>query len=207
MITVVDYGLGNLFSVAKAFEMLGAEVVVTSDPYIVRTAERIVLPGVGAFGDGMRFLTERKLLPALEEAVRKNKVPFLGICLGMQFLAETGSEYGEHSGLGWIRGRVEKIEAGEKGLKVPHIGWNELSMNREHPLFAGIKQNADFYFVHSFHLIPADEEDLVAVTDYGGAITSAVARGNIAGIQFHPEKSQDNGLALLENFLKWSPNV
>lgn len=207
MITVVDYGLGNLFSVAKAFEMLGAEVAITSDPEVVRVAERIVLPGVGAFGDGMRFLTERKLLPALEEAVKKNKVPFLGICLGMQFLAEVSNEYGEHTGLGWIRGGVEKIGAGEKGLKVPHIGWNELSMKKEHPLFAGIKPNADFYFVHSFHLIPTDAEDLVAVTDYGGSITAAVARGNIAGVQFHPEKSQDNGLALLENFLKWEPNA
>ncbi|HEY4497306.1 MAG TPA: imidazole glycerol phosphate synthase subunit HisH [Candidatus Paceibacterota bacterium] len=205
MIVIIDYGLGNLFSVAKAFESLGAPVTVSRDPTIVGAAERIVLPGVGAFGNGIRFLKERKLIPALHEAVLKRGVPFLGICLGMQLLAEHSTEYGEHQGFGWVFGAVIKLDITGAGLKIPHIGWNQVIFKKEHPLFLGIKQGADFYFVHSYELQPTDLEDLLAVSHYGKEMTAAVGRKNIVGVQFHPEKSQDNGLKLLRNFISWKP--
>ena len=205
MIVVVDYGLGNLFSVKKALEALGAPVTVSSDPDVVLAAERIILPGVGAFGDGMRNLKERKLIPAPCESDLARGIAFFGICLGMQLLAERGTEYGEHNGLGWIGGAVAKVNIADKGLKIPHIGWNQIIFKKEHHIFNGLKPLSDFYFVHSYEFQPSDSQYLLAVSQYGKEITAAVGRKNIVGTQFHPEKSQDNGLKLLENFISWKP--
>ena len=205
MIAIVDYGLGNLFSVNKAFEMIGAEARVTSDFAMIRSADRIVSPGVGAFGDGMKFLRDKSIAAALNDAVIKNHKPFLGICLGLQLLADMGEEFGDHQGLGWIHGHVRKLNVEMQGLKIPHIGWNSVHAHSDDPLFRGIKADADFYFVHSYQLICRDAADLAATTEYGEPITAAVRRGNIFATQFHPEKSQDHGLKLLENFVAWNP--
>ena len=206
MIAIVDYGLGNLFSVHKAFEFLGAHAKITSDPDDIHAADRIVLPGVGAFDHGMVNLKEKGLDKALEDVVRKDKNPFLGICLGLQLLADEGEENGVHPGFGWITGRVTKIKAEASGLKAPHIGWNNVARLRESPLFKGIKPDADFYFVHSYQLHYTDEDDLLATTEYGEIVTAAIMRGNIFATQFHPEKSQEHGLKLLENFINWEPD-
>jgi glutamine amidotransferase len=205
MIAIVDYGLGNLYSVKKAFEALGAPATITSDPADVRHAERVVLPGIGAFADGMRLLKERGLDKALQESVIIEKKPFLGICLGLQLLADSGEEYGHNKGLGWIGGTVRALDATSGHLKVPHIGWNNVTVLRETPLFKGVKSNADFYFVHSFQLECTDASDVLATTEYGQTITAAVVRNNIFATQFHPEKSQDHGLQLLRNFIAWQP--
>lgn len=213
-VAIVDYGSGNLHSAAKALERaaldLGApRIAVTSDPEIVRTADRVVLPGVGAFADCRRGLDAVPgMVEALEEAVHQRGRPFLGICVGLQLLAERGLEHGETAGLGWIKGEVVRIEPSDPTLKIPHMGWNTLSLDRVHPLFDGIPTGRDglhAYFVHSYHMQVADPADRLATTEYGGTVTAAVARGNVAGTQFHPEKSQKLGLALLANFLKWHP--
>jgi imidazole glycerol-phosphate synthase subunit HisH len=214
-VAVIDYGSGNLHSAAKALERasresgVNAPIVVTRDPEAVRKAERVVLPGVGAFADCKRGLDAVPgMVEALTEAVRKKGKPFFGICVGMQLLAERGLEHGVTKGLGWLRGDVDRIAPKDASLKIPHMGWNTLSEKRKHPLFDGIElgsQGLHADFVHSYHLKPADPSDLLAETDYAGAITAAVARGNIAGSQFHPEKSQQLGLALLANFLRWKP--
>ena len=213
-VAIVDYGSGNLHSAAKALERaaldLGApRIAVTSDPEIVRTADRVVLPGVGAFADCRRGLDAVPgMVEALEEAVHQRGRPFLGICVGLQLLAERGLEHGETAGLGWIKGEVVRIEPTDPTLKIPHMGWNTLTLERVHPLFDGIPTGRDglhAYFVHSYHMHVADPADRLATTEYGGTVTAAVARGNVAGTQFHPEKSQKLGLALLANFLKWHP--
>jgi imidazole glycerol-phosphate synthase subunit HisH len=214
-VAVIDYGSGNLHSAAKALERasresgVNAAIVVTRDPEAVRKAERVVLPGVGAFADCKRGLDAVPgMVEALTEAVREKGKPFFGICVGMQLLAERGLEHGVTKGLGWLRGDVDRIAPKDASLKIPHMGWNTLNEKRKHPLFDGIElgsQGLHAYFVHSYHLKPADPSDLLAETDYAGAITAAVARGNIAGSQFHPEKSQRLGLALLANFLRWKP--
>ncbi|MDE1568822.1 imidazole glycerol phosphate synthase subunit HisH [Aquabacter sp. P-9] len=213
-VAIVDYGSGNLHSAAKALERaaldLGApRIAVTSDPEIVRTADRVVLPGVGAFADCRRGLDAVPgMVEALEEAVHQRGRPFLGICVGLQLLAERGLEHGETAGLGWIKGEVVRIEPTDPSLKIPHMGWNTLTLERVHPLFDGIPTGRDglhAYFVHSYHMHVADPADRLATTEYGGTVTAAVARGNVAGTQFHPEKSQKLGLALLANFLKWHP--
>lgn len=213
-VAIVDYGSGNLHSAAKALERaaldLGApRIAVTSDPEIVRTADRVVLPGVGAFADCRRGLDAVPgMVEALEEAVHQRGRPFLGICVGLQLLAERGLEHGETAGLGWIKGEVVRIEPTDPTLKIPHMGWNTLTLDRVHPLFDGIPTGRDglhAYFVHSYHMHVADPADRLATTEYGGTVTAAVARGNVAGTQFHPEKSQKLGLALLANFLKWHP--
>ncbi|MFG1378402.1 imidazole glycerol phosphate synthase subunit HisH [Xanthobacter autotrophicus] len=213
-VAIIDYNSGNLHSAAKAMERaaldVGAErVVVTSDPEIVRTADRVVLPGVGAFADCRAGLDAVPgMVEAMTEAVKDRGRPFLGICVGLQLLAERGLEHGVTAGLGWIRGEVERIAPSDPELKIPHMGWNTLQTAREHPLLAGIptgEGGLHAYFVHSYHLKPADGIDLVATTDYGSTITAMVARDNVAGTQFHPEKSQRLGLALLANFLKWHP--
>ncbi|ABS67534.1 imidazole glycerol phosphate synthase subunit HisH [Xanthobacter versatilis] len=213
-VAIIDYNSGNLHSAAKAMERaaldLGAErVVVTSDPEIVRTADRVVLPGVGAFADCRAGLDAVPgMVEAMTEVVKERGRPFLGICVGLQLLAERGLEHGVTEGLGWIRGEVERIAPTDPELKIPHMGWNTLQTAREHPLLAGIptgEGGLHAYFVHSYHLKPADGIDLVATTDYGSTITAMVARDNVAGTQFHPEKSQRLGLALLANFLKWHP--
>lgn len=205
MIVIIDYKLGNLFSVAKSFEMLGEEVKITDDIFTIQKADRIVLPGVGAFGDGMRNLEEKGLTDVLTEEVIKKKKPFLGICLGMQLLADKGYEYGEHVGLGWIPGQVRKIETGSANIKIPHIGWNNLEFSRPSLLFKSVAHGTDFYFLHSFQLVCSNNTDVIATTMYGEIITAAIEHQNIFATQFHPEKSQEGGLTVLNNFLAWKP--
>jgi glutamine amidotransferase len=214
-VAIVDYGSGNLHSAAKAFERAAREsgenvaIAVTSDPDAVRRADRVVLPGVGAFADCRRGLDAVPgMVEALEEAVRAKGRPFLGICVGMQLMAERGREYTVTEGLGWIRGEVDRIAPSDPALKIPHMGWNTLNARTPHKLFDGIPLGPDglhAYFVHSYELKPADPGDLVAQADYGGPVTAMVARDGMAGTQFHPEKSQRLGLALIANFLKWKP--
>jgi glutamine amidotransferase len=214
-VAIVDYGSGNLHSAAKAFERAArdsnyaGEIVVTSDPEAVRRADRVVLPGVGAFADCRRGLDAVDgMVDALEETVRQKSRPFLGICVGMQLMAERGREYVVTPGLGWIAGEVDRIELKDATLKIPHMGWNTLNERVHHPLLDNIKTGADglhAYFVHSYHLNVADRSNLVADADYGGAVTAIVARDTMVGTQFHPEKSQRLGLALIANFLKWKP--
>jgi glutamine amidotransferase len=214
-VAVIDYGSGNLHSAAKALERASREsganeqILVTSDPDAVRRADRVVLPGVGAFADCKAGLDAVPgMVDALREVAREKARPFLGICVGMQLLAEKGLENGTHEGLGWIEGVVDRIAPSDDALKIPHMGWNTLTARRQHKLFDGVTlgpAGLHAYFVHSYQLAPANKSDLVADTDYGGAITAVIARDNIAGTQFHPEKSQRLGLALLANFLRWKP--
>jgi glutamine amidotransferase len=211
-VALIDYGSGNLRSAEKALARAGRErgthedVVVTADPAVAAKAGRIVLPGVGAFADCMRGLSSISgMVDALHGAVVKRGVPFLGICVGMQLLASVGREFGDHDGLGWIGGEVVRLSPADAGLKIPHMGWNELAIARSHPLFDGIGPGANVYFVHSFAMHTRDPGDVIATSDYGGAFAAAVGRDNIAGMQFHPEKSQAVGLALLGNFLEWRP--
>jgi len=188
---------------------LGEPIIVTRDADTVASADRVVLPGVGAFADCRRGLDAVSgMTAALEEAVRRKGRPFFGICVGMQLLAERGREYEVTEGLGWIAGEVDRITPSDPSLKIPHIGWNTLNVVRSHPLLDGLPLGPDgrhAYFVHSYELKPAQRADLVADADYGGAVTAIVARDNIFGTQFHPEKSQRFGLALISNFLKWKP--
>jgi glutamine amidotransferase len=212
-VAIVDYGSGNLHSAHKAFERAAADagvrVVVTSDPDVVRRSDRVVLPGVGAFADCRRGLDNVPgMVEAMEESAIKRGRPFLGICVGMQLLASRGLEHEVSAGLGWIPGDVVAIEPRSSELKVPHMGWNTLRAHREHALLAGIptgEYGLHAYFVHSYHLKAARPDLVLATTDYGGELTSIVARDNIAGTQFHPEKSQMLGLSLIGNFLRWSP--
>ena len=205
-VALIDYGSGNLRSAEKALARAGGAVVVTSKPEAIASAERIVLPGVGAFGDCMRGLSAVSgMIEALRESVLRRGVPFLGICVGMQLLASVGHEFGDHAGLGWIAGEVDRLTPSDPALKIPHMGWNELVIARPHPLFAGTPPGAHAYFVHSYAMKPRDSAHVLATSDYGGAFTAAVGRDNIAGTQFHPEKSQAVGLALLGNFLAWRP--
>jgi glutamine amidotransferase len=210
-VAIIDYGSGNLRSAAKAFERAASErglderVVVTADPAQVLEADRVVLPGVGAFADCMRgLLAVAGMREALEEAVRKRGKPFLGICVGMQLMAERGVEFGTHRGLGWIEGEVRAIEP-KDGLKVPHMGWNDIAVRAGEPLFKGLPTGTPMYFVHSYNLYPARADDIAASAEYGGPVTAAVRLGNMAGTQFHPEKSQAAGLRLIGNFLDWRP--
>jgi glutamine amidotransferase len=206
---LIDYGSGNLASAAKALARAAngkSDIVTTADPQVVLDAERIVLPGVGAFADCMRGLNAVPgMVEALREKVLKEGAPFLGICVGMQLLATVGVEFGRHAGLGWIAGEVVKITPDDKSLKIPHMGWNEIKKVQSHPLLEGIPDKAHAYFVHSFQLKPVLPDDLIATTDYGGPLTAMVGNENIAGTQFHPEKSQAVGIKLLENFLNWRP--
>jgi imidazole glycerol-phosphate synthase subunit HisH len=214
-VAVIDYGSGNLHSAAKALERaaressIGDTIKVTSDPDTVRHADRIVLPGVGAFADCKRGLDAVPgMVAAMTEAVRERGRPFFGICVGMQLMANRGRENVVTEGLGWIDGEVDRIAPMDATLKIPHMGWNTLAPKRGHPLLDGIAlgpQGLHAYFVHSYQLQPADKADLVAEADYGGPVTAMVARDNLAGTQFHPEKSQRLGLALLANFLRWKP--
>ena len=214
-VAIVDYGSGNLHSARKAFERaareagLAREVVVTSDPEVVARCEHIVLPGVGAFADCRRGLDAVPgMVAALEETVRKRGRPFLGICVGMQLMASRGLEHEIVAGLDWIPGDVAPIRPADPRLKIPHMGWNTLDVARPHPVLAGIKTGTDglhAYFVHSFQIYPRETADIVATADYAGPITAIVARDNIIGTQFHPEKSKTLGLALIANFLKWRP--
>ena len=214
-VAIIDYGSGNLHSAAKAFERAAreseadAEIAVTADPKVVAGADRIVLPGVGAFADCKRGLEAVPGMRAtLEEAVRGKSRPFLGICVGMQLMATRGLEFEVTDGLGWIAGEVRHIEPADKTLKIPHMGWNTLMPVTPHALLDGIPTGPDglhAYFVHSFHFVPHDASAVVARTDYGDPVTAMIAAGNVAGTQFHPEKSQTLGLKLIANFLKWRP--
>jgi imidazole glycerol-phosphate synthase subunit HisH len=214
-VAIIDYGSGNLRSAAKAFEREAGAVeasptiVVTSDPEVVRRADRVVLPGVGAFADcraGLLAVTGMR--EALEQRVVRDGAPFLGICVGMQLMAERGLEKGVHEGLGWIKGDVRLLEPSDPALKIPHMGWNTVHFAQPHPLFEGIADGDEglhAYFVHSYHLATAEPDQLMATADYGGPVTAAVGRDNMFGTQFHPEKSQTLGLALIRNFLRWRP--
>jgi len=211
-VAIIDYGSGNLRSAAKAFERAAAEcgiaarIVVTGRPEDVALAERIVLPGVGAFADCRRGLAAIPgLEAALVEAVMLRGRPFLGICVGMQLMAERGREFETVDGLGWIAGEVVAIEPSDPALKIPHMGWNELLPCAEHPVLAGLPAGTHAYFVHSYHLRPAEFADCLAETEYGGRLAAAVGRDNLIGTQFHPEKSQMAGLRLIANFLEWRP--
>lgn len=209
-VVLIDYGSGNLRSAEKALARAaadrGARVVVSSEPETVAAADRLVLPGVGAFAACMALLRARTgLTEAMTAAVKTRGVPFLGICVGMQLLGDRGLEFGSTPGLGWIAGEVRKIEPKAHGVKVPHMGWNALAKARAHPITAGIPESGHAYFTHSYILDAADETDVIAWTDHGSRFAAAVARGNVAGTQFHPEKSQALGLKLLGDFLEWRP--
>ena len=212
IVAIVDYGSGNLCSAAKAFERaaheneIPAEVNVTSAPEAIAAADSIVLPGVGAFADCRRgLMVVPGLEAALHEAVMIRARPFLGICVGMQLMADAGREFEIVEGLGWIAGEVTAIEPADAELKIPHMGWNEIEPRADHAILAGFEAATHGYFVHSYHFRLADPTDIVATTDYGGALAAVVGRDNIAGTQFHPEKSQEAGLRLIRNFLRWRP--
>ncbi|MFQ5398473.1 MAG: imidazole glycerol phosphate synthase subunit HisH [Anaerolineae bacterium] len=209
-ITMIDYGASNIRSAQKAFEYIGAKVTLTTDPEAARRADKLVLPGVGAFGAGMAALRERGLDTAVTRAAQQN-IPLLGICLGMQFLFDESDEMGAHKGLGLIPGKVTRFneqftinnsQFTIHNLKVPHMGWNQIEHDESHPLLAGVPSGSYAYFVHSYYCIPANETDSLAFTDYGLRFTSIVGRDNIFGIQFHPEKSQQVGLRILKNFVE-----
>ena len=203
MFVVIDYDMGNLKSMSNALKALGLAHEVSGDPAVVARADAIILPGVGAFGDGMKALERRGLVDALKRRVIEDGVPYLGICLGMQFLASVSYEHGEHPGFGWIPGRVKRIEPDEPGLKVPHMGWNELALARpDSPLMRDVTAGTAVYFLHSYHFVPEESarDSVVATTHHGGEVVAAVQRGHVMGVQFHPEKSQGAGLAILKNF-------
>ena len=214
-VVLIDYGSGNLHSAAKAVERaardsgLATDVIVSARPEDVRAADRVILPGVGAYADCKRGLEAVSgMIDTLEDVVRKKARPFLGICVGMQLMSARGLEHTVTPGFGWIKGDVQAIAPNDADLKIPHMGWNTLNVETPHPLLEGIATGANglhAYFVHSFHLAADDRRVIVAETDYGGAVTAMVADGNIAGTQFHPEKSQTLGLKLLANFLRWTP--
>lgn len=206
-VAIIDYGSGNLRSAAKAFERQSdGPVLVTGDPDAVARADRIVLPGVGAFGDCKRgLLAMDGMMDALQDAVIGRGQPFFGICVGMQLIADVGLEHGRHDGFGWIGGEVAAIAPADPALKVPHMGWNTLTLPRQHSVTAGLADGDHVYFVHSYHLAAQDSGDVLATTDHGGTITAMVGRDNMIGTQFHPEKSQAVGLRLIANFLSWSP--
>ncbi|PRY79055.1 glutamine amidotransferase [Yoonia maritima] len=212
MITaLIDYDSGNLHSAQKAFERMakevnGGEIIVTADPGVVAQADRIVLPGDGAFPHCRAELFARTgLAEAIVEAVTVNARPFLGICVGMQMLATTGHEYEETPGFGWIAGDIRKIKPADPALKVPHMGWNDLVIDHPHPVLAGIKTGDHAYFVHSYAMDVANPNERLAHVDYGGDVTAIIGRDTIIGMQFHPEKSQDAGLRMIGNFLTWTP--
>jgi len=211
-IAIVDYGAGNIRSAVRAFTHvaqqagIAAEVSVVDTPEAILAADRIVLPGDGAFADCIGALRARSAMAeALEEAVRKNGRPFFGICVGMQLLATEGLEYGAHAGLNWIPGSVSHIAPSDPALKVPHMGWNELTLSRPHPVTAGLEPGAHAYFIHSYHLVPKAPEAVIGEAEHGGRIVAIVADQTVVGTQFHPEKSQATGLSIIANFLKWSP--
>ena len=195
--------MGNLLSVQKALEYLGEDVRIISAPKNLQNAERLVLPGVGAFPDAMANLERHGWQDALHVEVFEKKKPFLGICLGMQLLAEFGEENGGSRGLGWIKGAVKLFTLADRSLKIPHVGWNEIIAVPNSPLFNGIRPGATFYFVHSYHFVCTEQHDVAALCQYGSEFTAAIRKENIFATQFHPEKSQDNGLKVLENFVDW----
>jgi glutamine amidotransferase len=209
-IALINYGSGNLRSAEKALIRAadgGSEIVVTDDPEVIAVADRVVLPGVGAFASCMGALEARSgVIEAMTEAVHGKGAPFLGICVGMQLLASRGLEFGETPGLDWIAGDVRRLEeGGDPTIKIPHMGWNSLTNVVDGPIFAGLKDGQTVYFTHSFAFFPKDAADVAAYVEHGERFPAAVARGNVAGVQFHPEKSQASGLGLLARFLEWQP--
>jgi len=200
-IVLIDYGMGNLGSARRAFEECGAEVLVSENPSDLADADRFVLPGVGAFGDGMAQLSERGWIPRIMEALKVPHIALLGICLGMQLLADKGYEGGENAGLGLIPGEVTRLEPPVASVRIPHIGWNEVHYSDPRLLFANIPSASDFYFVHSYQFVPKQRDTILATTPYCGTFISAVRRGNVFGVQFHPEKSGRPGMQLIRNFL------
>lgn len=203
-VAIIDYQMGNLGSVRRAFEECGADVRVVSDPRELEQPTHLVLPGVGAFGKGMQHLREGGWVERIRAAVLEDRLPFFGICLGMQLLCTKGYEGGEQEGLNLIAGDVKRLEGGS-ALRIPHVGWNEVKWEKASLLAEGIRSGTDYYFVHSYHFVPRALEDVLATTDYGGPIVSMLERGNIFGAQFHPEKSQKPGFQLIRNFLRAEP--
>lgn len=202
MIVIVDYGLGNLASISNMFKKIGAEAKISGDIADLEKADKLLLPGVGAFDHGMEQLAQKNLIPVLNEKVLRQQVPVLGICLGMQLLSRS-SEEGRLNGLGWINGDTKRFQfSQDAGLKVPHMGWNTFQPALDHPLFAGMTEELRFYFVHSYHLICDSAQEVLGTTHYGYPFTAAVHKGNIMGVQFHPEKSHKFGMKLLQNFNK-----
>ncbi|WP_369058032.1 imidazole glycerol phosphate synthase subunit HisH [Caulobacter sp. 73W] len=210
-VALIDYGSGNLRSAERALveaarrRGLSVDVRVTADPDLIAKADRVFLPGVGAFASCREGLDAAGVVEAMNEAVKVRGVPFLGICVGMQLLATRGLEFRITPGLDWISGEVKKLEPSDPALTIPHMGWNAVERVREHPLFAEVPAASPMYYANSFALDAADPADVIAYSDHGGRFTAAVARGNVAGAQFHPEKSQDSGLSFLANFLEWRP--
>lgn len=200
-VAIVDYEMGNIDSVARAVEECGATAVITDAPGDFAEASSIILPGVGAFSEGMRNLQEKGLDKILGEQVLNEKIPLLGICLGMQLLAEKGFEGRETAGLGWISGQVERLKPDSSDTKIPHVGWNEVDFSKQSPLFEGIPSGENFYFVHSYHMVCRSDDNVAATTPYCSGFVSAVCKENVFGVQFHPEKSQRFGLKLIGNFL------
>lgn len=200
-IAIIDYGMGNVRSLMNAFDYIGRDAVVTADFDELEAADRLVLPGVGAFGDAMKAIDAKGLKPVLDRLALEVKRPVLGVCLGMQLFARVSHEHGSHPGLGWLDAEIMPLRVAPPA-KVPHVGWNAVSFAPEEWLFRGLPSGeSDYYFVHSFHMVCRDPADLVGTTDHGGPVTAAVRRGNLTATQFHPEKSQDNGLQLLQNWL------
>jgi len=207
MIVIVDSGLANLKSIYNAVTILGAEAKISSDPKDIELAERIIVPGVGTFAEGMANLHRLGLVEPLRKALLVDKKPYLGICLGMHLLASWGHEFGTTGGLEIIPAEVKRFAFENNSLKIPHMGWNNIITQKDHPLLDYLKKDKDFYFVHSYNFIPASKDCIMATCDYGGEFVAAVAKENIIGLQFHPEKSQKNGLAFLERFIEWTPEV
>jgi len=201
VITIVDYSVGNLGSIVNMLKKVGAKAQASSDPEVLSQAEKLILPGVGAFDAGMKKLNEAGLVPLLNELVLEKKVPVIGLCLGMQLLTK-GSEEGTEAGLGWIDAQTVRFKFGPENaqLKIPHMGWNTLDIQRQHPLVSDLGPESRFYFVHSYHIVCKDETDVVAYTDYGYPLAAVISKGNIMGAQFHPEKSHKYGMQLLRNF-------
>lgn len=205
MLGILHCGSGNVGSVINAFNYLGADSILVQRAEHFEQCTHLVLPGVGSFRDAVQKLHDRNLVAGLQNFARVLKKPVLGICLGMQIMAETGLEGGETAGLGWFKGTVERIHPTYQRERVPHVGWNELSIHRQHPLLEGVPDHADFYFVHSFSLLLQASNCLVATCPYAHGVTAIVAKENVFAMQFHPEKSQDHGIRILENFLSWQP--
>lgn len=201
MLVVIDYGMGNLHSVSKALETSGADVLVSSNPEDLRRAERIVLPGVGSFAQGIKHLTESGFAAVLKDEVLLKRKPFLGICLGMHLVAKIGEENGVNEGLGWLAAKVTRFDIKSGEFKIPHMGWDDVDFVKNSPLFAGLKSPSTFYFVHSYNFVPEKREIITGVCNYGGEFAASVSTDNIHLVQFHPEKSQKNGLKVLKNFL------
>jgi glutamine amidotransferase len=200
MIAIIDYGMGNLHSVLKAFERVNAKAVITSNLEIIEKSDKLVLPGVGYFKQGMDNLKRLKLIDALNKKVISKKTPILGICLGMQLLSDF-SEEGNAEGLGWTKGSTIKFNL-ESKFRIPHMGWNSLNIKKESKLFNGLKENDLFYFVHSYHVVPKENQNVLSITNYGNFFVSAIEKDNIFGVQFHPEKSHDSGLKIIKNFVE-----